>query len=183
MRVVKLGGSLFERAQYDVFACLAHIEKQKMPTVVVCGGGQFAENVRMAQEKWHFNDIAAHEMALLAMQQTAIMLQSFFPAFTLCASVYNCHATPLAIWSPDIAELNAGGVPASWDVTSDSLSAWLACQIQATSLQVIKACEVREGGALTTLVQQGVVDAQFVHFTQNATYDVTILNVEAFLRQ
>ena len=78
MRVVKLGGSLFESTQENFFACLAHIATQTSPTIVVCGGGEFADCVRHAQRQWHFSGVCAHEMAILSMQQTAMMNQNLF---------------------------------------------------------------------------------------------------------
>ena len=181
MRVVKLGGSLFESTQENFFACLAHIATQSIPTIVVCGGGEFADCVRHAQRQWHFSDVCAHEMAILSMQQTAMMNQNLFPVFALLNSVYTMPFPPLAIWSPSIEELNSDSVPALWDITSDSLAAWLANKVQATQLFVVKACEVEANTTLDELAQKGIVDAQFPHFVKNAPYNVTILSAGAFL--
>jgi aspartokinase-like uncharacterized kinase len=181
MRVVKLGGSLFENTPENFFACLAHIAAQTSPTIVVCGGGAFADCVRHAQSQWHFSDVCAHEMAILAMQQTAMMTQNLFPVFALLTSVHAMPYPHLAIWSPSIEELNADCVRASWDITSDSLAAWLANQVQATQLHVVKACEVDPDTPLDELVQKGIVDVQFAHFVKNASFNVTIWGASAFL--
>ena len=181
MRVVKLGGSLFESTQESFFACLAHIAKQTTPTIVICGGGKFADCVRYAQSQWHFSDVCAHEMAILSMQQMAMMNQNLFPVFALLNSVYAMPYPSLAIWSPSIEELNSDSVPASWEITSDSLAAWLANKVQATQLFVVKACEVDTNITLDELVQKGIVDVQFPHFVKNAPYNVTILSASAFL--
>ena len=181
MRVVKLGGSLFKNTQEDFFACLAHIATQSIPTVVVCGGGEFADCVRHAQSQWHFSDVCAHEMAILSMQQTAIMSQNIFPVFTLFSTINAVSYPHLAIWSPSIEELNLDQVPATWDLTSDSLAAWLANKVHATQLLIIKACEVDLDSPLDELVQKGIVDAQFPHFVKNASFNVTILSASGFL--
>ena len=181
MRVVKLGGSLFKNTPQNIFACLAHIATQSIPTIVVCGGGEFADCVRHAQRQWHFSDICAHEMAILSMQQTAIMSQNLFPVFTLCSTANAISYPDLAIWSPSIGELNAHHVRGSWDITSDSLAAWLANQVQATQLLVIKACRIDSHATLEELVQTGIIDAQFPHFVKNASFNVTILSASAFL--
>lgn len=181
MRVVKLGGSLFKNTQENFFACLAHIATQSIPTVVVCGGGEFADCVRHAQSQWHFSDVCAHEMAILSMQQTAIMSQNIFPVFTLCSTINAVSYPHLAIWSPSIEELNLDQVPATWDLTSDSLAAWLANKVHATQLLIIKACEVDRDSPLDELVQTGIVDAQFPHFVKNASFKVTILSASGFL--
>ncbi|MEN9756149.1 MAG: hypothetical protein RL755_336 [Pseudomonadota bacterium] len=181
MRVVKLGGSLFKNTPQNIFACLAHIATQSIPTIVVCGGGEFADCVRHAQRQWHFSDVCAHEMAILAMQQTALMSQTLFPIFTLFTLSQTVPYPDLAIWLPSIEELNSDHVPASWDITSDSLAAWLANKIQATQLLVIKACDVDSNAVIDELAQKGIVDAQLPHFVKNASYNITILSASAFL--
>ncbi len=100
MRVVKLGGSLLETGQ--LFDCLSHIAKSNQQTVVVCGGGEFANQVRQAQKQWYFDDVAAHEMAILAMQQTAILCQNKCPEFAICSSVADITQNRFVIWSPTI---------------------------------------------------------------------------------
>ena len=50
--------------------CLNIIEQNaKDKVVIVPGGGLFADQVRVTQKLWQFNDQVAHQMALLAMQQ------------------------------------------------------------------------------------------------------------------
>ena len=181
MRVVKLGGSLLKNTQENFLACLAHIATQNTPTIVVCGGGKFADCVRHAQNQWHFSDGCAHEMAILSMQQTAIMSQNLFPVFTLCSTMNSVSYPHLAIWSPSIDELNLDQVPATWDMTSDSLAAWLANKVHATQLLIVKACEVEANTSLDDLVQKGIVDAQFPHFVKNASFNVSILSASGFL--
>ncbi len=113
MNVLKLGGSLLEKGR--MLDCLKYILKSDEKTVVVCGGGDFANAVRKAQKKWQFNDTAAHEMAILAMQQTAIMLQNCQPEFVLESSISNIKNHHFSIWSPDINELNAANIKPSWE--------------------------------------------------------------------
>lgn len=179
MRVVKLGGSLLESGK--LFACLKHIIPQNQKTVVVCGGGVFADTVRNAQKKWHFDDVAAHEMAILAMQQTAILCQNLQSEFALMSKVSTFKNHPLAIWSPDLAELNKAEIKPSWNVTSDSLAAWLAKKLKADELIIVKSCEVDSTLTLAELTEKFIIDSAFSGFVQNAEFAVNIISVTEFL--
>jgi 5-(aminomethyl)-3-furanmethanol phosphate kinase len=61
--------------------------------------------------------------------------------------------------------LAADEIPASWDVTADSLAAWLAGKLGAARLLLVK--QIRPGGPrvrAADLVAQGLVDARFPDF-------------------
>src|SRR5688572_32768381 len=98
--------------------------------VVVPGGGPFADAVRDAQPRMGFDDRAAHRMALLAMEQYACALASLDKRFLLSATVEEMYLDldreRVAVWLPAQMVLAAPEIPWSWDVTSDSLAAWLA---------------------------------------------------------
>src|SRR4051812_7801139 len=72
MIVLKLGGSLASSG--GLTACLAALGRLRGEIVVVPGGGVFADAVRAAQPRFGFSDRAAHRMAILAMEQYAVML-------------------------------------------------------------------------------------------------------------
>lgn len=179
MRVVKLGGSLLETGK--LFDCLKHIITQNQKTVVVCGGGFFANAVRDAQKKWHFNDVAAHEMAILAMQQTAIMCQNLQTEFVLFSTTYSFQHSQFSIWLPDLAELNAARIRASWEITSDSLAAWLANQLHANELIIVKSCEVDSALNIGELTEKQIVDKEFAQFVTNTSFDLTVISATGFL--
>ena len=72
MWVVKLGGSLnSDPVLPQWLELLAELGGGRV--IVVCGGGAFADEVRRAQAHWHFDDLPAHNMAVLAMAQTAYL--------------------------------------------------------------------------------------------------------------
>lgn len=179
MRVVKLGGSLLETGK--LFACLKHITAQNQKTVVVCGGGFFADAVREAQKKWQFDDVAAHEMAILSMQQITILCQNLHPEFVLFSKTATLANSSLAIWFPDLNELNEANVPPSWEITSDSLAAWLANKLNAVELVIVKSCDIDSSLTLNDLIQRGIVDPQFHHFVANAKFPFNIFSVDTFL--
>lgn len=162
--------------------CLNNIEHNaKERVVIVPGGGMFADQVRIAQQQWLFNDEIAHEMAILAMQQMALLLYSLKPRFLLANQLSSIdNSAPVVIWSPDINLLNLSMVEASWEVTSDSLAAWLAMQIKADELILIKSAEIPLGITFQQMQKQGIVDKAFVKYIKNAPYKITLLNKNSF---
>ena len=181
MQVIKLGGSLSKSG--DLFDGLNRIATGQGRVVIVPGGGDFADQVRFAQQQWRFNDVIAHEMAILAMQQMALVFKGLQPSFILAHSVAEIkqqnQSVPI-IWSPAIQELNKAGVAASWEITSDSLAAWLATQLKATDLILVKAAAV-DSNNLAQLSEQGIIDSAFVRFAAQASFNIHILSKDRFL--
>lgn len=180
MKVIKLGGSLMTD-RTSLIACLNSIE-QMDKIVVVPGGGLFADQVRSAQQQWQFDDDIAHQMAILAMQQMALLYQGIKASFVLASSVLEIQQTLLThsvvIWSPDIHELNASTVPATWDITSDSLAAWLARQLMARELILVKSAEIPV--KLIDQQAQDLVDPAFDQFTKDSSFKITLINKNSF---
>ncbi len=181
--VIKLGGSLLDAAV--MFDCLSAVGRYADRVVIVPGGGMFAEQVRIAQGLCRFDDVAAHRMAILAMQQMALLMHSLQPGFAIVdklesmRSAWQIHR--VLIWSPQVDQLDSGGVSASWDISSDSLAAWLAGQIGADELLLVKSASIADAATLPVLQQQGIVDAAFLHFTNHADYKITVINKDRFL--
>lgn len=181
--VIKLGGSLsVSQALSDA---LNQIAKRRGRTVIVPGGGNFANQVRFAQQQWQFNDVIAHEMSILAMQQMALLFKGLQSDFNLASTLteiqqYLTSSAPKPIiWSPSIHELNNAGIAASWEITSDSLAAWLATQLTAKTLILVKSATVFSSN-LKKLSEHGIIDAAFAGFVAHADFTVYILNKDHF---
>jgi aspartokinase-like uncharacterized kinase len=175
--VVKLGGSL--AGSRDLTAWLTALDRFSGPLILVPGGGAFADTVRAMQARMRFDDEAAHYMALLAMEQYGIALSRLWPRLT-------CVATPAAIrravrlnqaayWAPAPMALGST-LPKSWEITSDTLSAWLATEIGAKKLLLIKSADV--GSKLhigvADLVNSGTVDPLFPKFAAASGADIFV---------
>ena len=185
MIVIKLGGSLL--ASGYLSPCLDKVGQlsRQQQMVVVPGGGEFAGQVRQAQMQWQFDDRTAHQMAILAMQQMALLYKALKPNF------YNLHSVievmrqaannGVVIWSPDVAELDNAGIPSTWAVTSDSLSAWLAKTLVADELILVKSVKIDSDFDILNLVQKQIVDAAFHDYSQHAAFKLKILHAETFL--
>lgn len=174
MWVVKLGGSLADSAHLPLW--LAALECSR--TVIVPGGGPFAEQVRQTQKRWAFDDGTAHHMAILAMCQYGMMLAALRPGLGTATRAEQLLAAGgrAVVWLPLPEQLNAAGVPASWDITSDSLAAWLAGRLGARQLLLVKsvASFAPEGApqaqsiGCQALVREGLVDPAFPEYAEAA---------------
>ncbi len=170
MIVVKLGGSLAKAR--TLRGWLTALERGNGRAVVVPGGGTFADAVREQQEQLHFSDRAAHRMAILAMEQFALALADMGAGFTACASEKEMRdalgrgSTP--VWLPSAMALADPEIPESWDVTSDSLSAWLARRLCAERLILVKSAAAPHPLDPTALAARGLVDRFFPRFLAEA---------------
>jgi 5-(aminomethyl)-3-furanmethanol phosphate kinase len=141
--VVKLGGGLLSdpelfQSTLDTMASFARVNR----TVVVPGGGPFANAVRDVDDRFGLSPGAAHWMAILAMDQYAHLIASRLGNAlvvdthdeTICA----LDGGAVAVLAPYQWLKRADPLPHSWDVTSDSLAAWLAGELGAPRLILVK---------------------------------------------
>ena len=153
--------------------------------VIVPGGGVFADQVRQLQRDWRFNDRIAHEMAILSMQQMALLITGLSPAMQIVNEVQNLskedNLQSVSVWSPSMAELDEAGLPPTWKLTSDSLSVWLALKLKARTLIVVKSATFDPSSDCEKLAEQNVVDSLFCRFAQQAGFLITIVNVNDFI--
>ncbi len=177
--VVKLGGSLDRdpllRSWLQLLA-----GRGGGTVVIVPGGGAFADEVRAHQEHWGFDDLVAHNMAILAMMQSALLLASLaaglVPATTPADIARRLQAGEVVVWSPGSWLCDEPGDMTHWGATSDSLAAWLAQQLGASHLVVVKSCEIQPDLSLAAQAARGVVDAGFCRLAAAAACPVRLLN-------
>lgn len=164
MWVVKLGGSLHGSPALP--AWLDALASADVPLIVVPGGGPFADQVRQAQARWAFDDAAAHRMALLAMEQTAVMLAAIDGRYAPVGDIDDMRRSlwmgRLPVWLPTANVLASSDVAADWSVTSDSLAAWLAARCDATGLLLVKSAPMPWPGTDVDRLQAfGLLDGAF----------------------
>jgi dihydroneopterin aldolase len=172
--IVKLGGSLAHTPQFA--AWLKALAAWGGPLILVPGGGVFADCVRAAQGAMGFNDTTAHRMALNAMGQVGIALAAYSDAFTLAASRAELDNAlgggEIPVWLPEKMVLGASDVPKCWEVTSDSLAAWLARTYSARRLLLIKASDLAAPGSVRDLAADKIVDPLFPRFAAQCHAEV-----------
>lgn len=126
--VVKLGGSLMDDSLPVIRALLARFgtccDKECISVLVIPGGGLFADAVRSASEKYKISDDAAHWMAILAMEQYAYYIHDK----TGIDIVESLEGIPYGVTMllPYRALKDKDELPHSWDVTADTIAAWIA---------------------------------------------------------
>jgi aspartokinase-like uncharacterized kinase len=175
--VVKIGGSLARDPSLPRW--LALLGKRPGGIVVVPGGGGFVAQVRSAQAQWRFDDRVAHNMAVLGMVQYAMLLHALCATLTPADSESAVREVVgdggVALWRPfDLLRRQADELT-TWDVTSDSLAAWLARRLDAQCLALVKACAIPAGLSFQEYAQAGIVDRRFGEFVRHAAYRVELL--------
>ena len=173
--IIKLGGSLADSSLLEEWLdCIETSSQDK--TVIVPGGGMFAEQVRTSQRQWRFSDEVAHSMALLAMQQMAMLFQGINRRIQIAGTAeainHIFRRQQAVIWSPDLAWLERSEIPASWEVTSDSLAAWMATKMNADRLVLVKSAKIPEPGTIPQLTELGIVDKAFTHFIEKGRFEI-----------
>jgi len=175
LTVIKLGGSLYHSRQLS--DCLQNILAfaENQAVVLVAGGGPFADLVRQAQQDHRVSDKTAHQMAINAMRQFALLLIDLLPdAHIFSRSDQLLPANGLSIWLPDDSQLMAADLPQNWQVTADSLSLWLAQQLNASQLILIKSCAV-SSAQISDLSEHGILDAHFAKQYQQQPLPCSII--------
>ena len=141
--VVKVGGSLLAHGPVLDGVIEAIVDAARdTRAAIVPGGGPFADIVRAIDRQHSLDDDTAHWMAVLAMDQYAQLLAGRYAALVLAESGAQVRAAFTSGRVPVIAPYrwlrDADPLPHSWDVTSDSISAWLAGALGATRLVLVK---------------------------------------------
>ncbi|PYO71774.1 MAG: hypothetical protein E6K55_16010 [Gemmatimonadetes bacterium] len=141
--VVKIGGGLLGKAgAFDLVieAMTAFAPRRRI--AVVPGGGPFADAVRQMFRRIKIGEDAAHWMAVLGMDQYAHALAARIPNAVLVDAPEAITAAVKAGRLPVVAPYRwlrgADPLPHSWDVTSDSITAWIAGALRARRIVLIK---------------------------------------------
>ncbi|MCG7404227.1 MULTISPECIES: amino acid kinase family protein [Caballeronia] len=179
MWVVKIGGSLsHDPALREWLTRLWEVGGGRV--VIVPGGGDFADAVRQYQQEWHFDDLAAHNMCLLAMAQYAILMQGVVPELVLASNEDRIRRAlrdgRVAVWVPTDLMRSTPDSMTNWETTSDSLAAWLSTSLNAERLMIVKSCEVEANAPLEALTSKGILDRRFAAYVRDANYVVEVLS-------
>jgi aspartokinase-like uncharacterized kinase len=135
LTVVKVGGGIGDRALPALCDTLGRLG-ERHPLLVVPGGGAFADVVRDADRRFGLSATAAHRMAILGMEQFGWVLSELIPGAVRTADPTQAPGGRTAVLLPAGPPLDA--LPASWQVTSDSIAAHVAEQAGAARLVLVK---------------------------------------------
>jgi len=128
LTVVKVGGGLGRGAGDEALRGLCAAVGalgERHPLLVVPGGAGFADAVREADRRFGLRLATSHRMAILGMEQFGWLLSELIPGTRVLLP----------------AGLPLDELPASWQVTSDSIAAWVADRVGAERLVLLKAVD------------------------------------------
>ena len=141
--VVKVGGGLLGHVDaLDRVLAEITVVSRELSLLLVPGGGLFADAVREADRRMALTETASHWMAVLAMDQYAHLIASRIENGTLVSQADEIRPALDKQLVPVLAPYqwlrDADPLPHSWDVTSDSIAAWVAGQVGAACLALVK---------------------------------------------
>jgi len=168
---VKVGGSLFPEAG----RITSTLQESRRPILVIPGGGPFARVVRSMD----LSDDPAHWMAILAMDQFGWYLA----AGGLPVTHELSRPRAVEIFLPYRVLRERDPLPYSWDVTSDTIAAWVAAEI-GLDLLILKSVDgILKDGAPVPCISESmptdVVDPCLIPFALAHRVRTTILNARA----
>ena len=166
--VVKLGGSLYDSAPLLV----PMLSASPRPLLIVPGGGPFANAVRQAG----LDDETAHWEAIAAMERYG----KYMASFGLTVTEQPLLPETPTIFLPLRCLKERDPLPHTWDVTSDTIAAWVAAEL-GLDLLLLKSVDGihSEHGLLDrirAMVETDVVDRLFIPFVLETGVDTFILN-------
>lgn len=178
MWVVKLGGSLNNDPLLpEWLELVAQLGGGRV--TLVCGGGAFADEVRRSQDLWKFDDLAAHNMAVLAMAQSAYMAHGLqprlLPVSTKAEVRRVLHSGQAALWLPMEWLTDTPGPYTNWENTADSIALDLARKLNAERMVLVKSCAIRPDSTLADLADAGIVDGHFQTLARGAAFPINVL--------
>ncbi len=172
--IVKIGGSLCRSRM--VLKRLCRVLNEFNDIFVVPGGGEFAERIRWIDREFGLGPEVAHNLAILAMQQTGVLIRDFFKG-----EIIDCSTL-----------LGDRDLKASWDVTSDSIAAYVAKKRGAERLILLKEVDGvftadpkknKDASLISGLtveelseMENSCVDKEFPGFVRDSTLDIWIVN-------
>jgi len=166
--VMKIGGSLIKEVPGIARALLA----SRCPALIIPGGGPFANLVRT----FHAPDNESHWMAVLGMEQYGWYIASH--GISTCQDL-QVPVRP-TILLPYTLMQKEDPLPHSWDVTSDTIAAWVAYRL-GFDLVIMKSVDgIMDGGAPLEQVNTPLVceevDPGFIRFVLDHRVRTLLMN-------
>ncbi|MEI8381298.1 MAG: hypothetical protein WCJ09_14315 [Planctomycetota bacterium] len=169
--VLKLGGSLLKCTDLAdrMRSLIATLRPQRI--LIVVGGGDAADVVRDWSDRFSLSEEMAHWLAIRSLSLTRGLVKELLPECeevetpSAAAEVWIDQQRPVLLKLESYlrqAEVNEPSpLPHTWDVTSDSIAAWVATQWGADQLILLKSIELPDGMDLQQAEATGLVDRYF----------------------
>jgi aspartokinase-like uncharacterized kinase len=170
--VIKVGGSLFDWPELPG-RLTALVDDQRTANsriVLIAGGGPAADFVRQLDRTFALGDVPAHHLAVRTLDLTAHVLAALVPGLVVVDappaldSAWAQGMAPVFApyrWLDQTERRRAEPLPPSWDVTSDSIAARLAVELDAAALVLLKSTPLPHGTDRRAAARLGLVDPHF----------------------
>jgi aspartokinase-like uncharacterized kinase len=187
MKIVKLGGSLQEKGR-EIIQVLSDYAETKADTVIIIpGGGHFVKRIKELSEQEVISDDAAHWMAVLGMHQYGFYLGDGSGIEIVESMEELSNVVHIGVLLPYNLLKADDSLPHTWNVTSDTIAAFIANKVGETSfikltdvdgLMDNKGLLVRQmhAKAMIKNARTGCVDAELPLFLMQNEMSCTIVN-------
>jgi aspartokinase-like uncharacterized kinase len=167
--IIKVGGSLLETPGLGARLRAWLAGEPFARPALLAGGGALADGIRRLDAVHHFDEEAAHWLAIGGMALNARVLAALLAEGRVAGSSQEVNEAleqgclpildAMSFLRAD--EGSPAALPHSWDVTSDSIAARLAVLLGARTLVLLKACPIPPGASWQELADAGIVDRWF----------------------
>lgn len=183
--VVKIGGSL--QGDPTTLKNLCRTLKEvsnRYSLLIVPGGGSFVDLVRKLQVELGFSDEIAHRMAILGMNIYGFVLHDLIKGSAL-TNVLRRKTRGCSVFLPYGTLGHSPELNPTWEVTSDSIAAWVAAKIGCKRLLLVKMIDgILEQGRLRRSVSlrelgeinQSCVDPKLPHTLEHTGITCWVVN-------
>jgi aspartokinase-like uncharacterized kinase len=140
--VVKVGGSLALYPEKLRVLCTKLTEfSQKHKLIIVPGGGEFADVIRILDKRFSLSCGVSHKMAILGMDQYGLLLSDLIPNSVevrgLEETKYSFEIGKIPIFLPSNLLLKDDQLENSWNVTSDAIALYIARKLETSKLLLV----------------------------------------------
>ena len=145
--IFKIGGRILENSK-NIASIISQLTKlyeenilQKI--ILIPGGGSYANLIRKIDEELKLGEDLAHWMAIYSMNYNGLELHRKFPGLECTENLKEIQDTNkiFCIFLPYNYLRNNDTLPHSWDITSDSITLYIADQLQFNKCFLIKDIE------------------------------------------
>jgi 5-(aminomethyl)-3-furanmethanol phosphate kinase len=140
--VIKVGGSLalLPKELRSLCKKLSDLSKQH-ELVIIPGGGEFADIVRLLDKRFSLSPQICHKMAILGMEQFGFLLSDLIPnsyVFNTLGDLKKVlKSDKLPIFLPSTFMQHENPLKNSWEVTSDSIAVYIASRLDAAKVLLV----------------------------------------------
>jgi len=171
LAIVKVGGSLFDwpelPGRLTAYLEARHLTDNNERAVLIAGGGAGVDWIRRLDQIHGLGNVAADKLAVYALDLTAVILAALLPGSTTIDRLEMLEPAgetrAITIMAPrsvlgEIECVGAAPLPATWDVTTDTIAARIAVHLEARTLVLLKSAPLLDCATRHDAARLGLVD-------------------------